>query len=352
MMKFIFSLLIMTSFLSCAKSQKNTASNAMHAVASIDIPLDTTWADKVIKSDDQWKKQLTAKQYYILREQGTERPFTSEYYDNHEAGVYVCAACKNPLFSSATKFDSGTGWPSYFKPYSAKSVNKSVDGSMGMSRDEISCQRCDGHLGHVFDDGPRPTGLRYCIDGDALLFVKNEKLKKLVVAQGCFWCVEEIYEAIKGVKEVTSGYAGGNESNPSYKQVGSGSTGHAESVEIIYDSLKVSFDDLLRVYFNAGDITQVNGQGNDIGRQYRSIIFYNNEMERQKANAHIERLNASGQYSDKVAVEVLPYVNFYKAEGYHQDYVKLNPDEPYVRSVSIPRFKRAVKLFPALLKAK
>ncbi len=351
-MKFIFSVLILTTCFSCAKSQKQSNSKPLHTVSTVSIALDTAWNDKVIKTDEQWKKLLTSKQYYILREQGTERPFTSEYYDNHEEGIYLCAACKNPLFASNAKFDSGTGWPSYFKPYSSKSVNKSLDGSMGMSRDEISCQRCDGHLGHVFDDGPRPTGLRYCIDGDALLFTKNEKLKKLIVAQGCFWCVEEIYEAIKGVKEVTSGYAGGNENNPSYKQVGSGSTGHAEAVEIVYDSLLVSYDDLLTVYFNAGDITQVNGQGNDIGRQYRSIIFYNNEMERQKANEYIAKLNASGQYSDKVAVEVVPYVNFYKAEGYHQDYVKLNPDEPYVRSVSVPRYKKAIKFFPSLLKTK
>jgi peptide methionine sulfoxide reductase msrA/msrB len=352
MIKILFSLIVIMGFQSCSNGQKPLTNVPHQAVSSVNVALDTTWKDKVAKSDDEWKKVLTPKQYYILREQGTERPFTSEHYNNHEQGVFICAACKNPLFGSDAKFDSGTGWPSYFKPYSNKSINKSLDASLGMSRDEISCQRCDGHLGHVFDDGPAPTGLRYCIDGDALLFVKQEKLAKLVVAQGCFWCVEEIFEAVRGVKEVTSGYAGGKEANPTYKQVGSGSTGHAESVEILYDSLQVSYDDLLTVYFNAGDITQIDGQGNDIGRQYRSIIFYNNAIEQQKANDYIVKLNASGKYKSKIAVEVVPYVNFYTAENYHQDYVKINPDEPYVRAVSIPRYKKAIKLFPTLLKTK
>ncbi len=349
MRKTIFSMLIMISFFACGNSQM-AHDKVDHSVTSVNESIDTSWTDKVIKSDDLWKKQLTSKQYYILRKQGTERPFTSEYYDNHAHGIYICAACKNPLFSSETKFESGTGWPSYYMPYSQKSINKSSDNSLGMSRDEISCQRCDGHLGHVFDDGPKPTGLRYCIDGDALLFVKQEQLKKLVVAQGCFWCVEEIFEAIKGVKEVVSGYAGGPEDKPTYKQVGSGMTGHAESVEITYDSLQISYDDLLKVYFNAGDITQVNGQGNDIGRQYRSVIFYNNDVEKQKANAYIEKLSSSGKYSNKIAVEVKPYINFFEAEKYHQDYITHNPNDGYVRGVSIPRFKKAILNFPELLR--
>jgi methionine-R-sulfoxide reductase len=137
-------------------------------------PADTLWAEKVQKSDDEWRKLLTDDEFEITRRQGTEMSFSSALYEVEDKGIYYCTCCANPLFKSETKFHSGTGWPSYWQPYSTKSVAVSTDNSHGMSRDEVSCARCDAHLGHVFDDGPKPTGLRYCMDGVALHFVPSK----------------------------------------------------------------------------------------------------------------------------------------------------------------------------------
>jgi methionine-R-sulfoxide reductase len=133
---------------------------------------DTTWTEKVQKSEAEWKKILTPDQFEITRHQGTERPFSSPLEANEEEGYYFCISCANPLYSSATKFHSGTGWPSFWKPLATNSVAVAVDNSHGMVRDEVTCARCDAHLGHVFNDGPKPTGLRYCMDGFAMHFVK------------------------------------------------------------------------------------------------------------------------------------------------------------------------------------
>ena len=127
----------------------------------------------IAKTDSQWRLQLTEDQYYILREKGTERPFTGKYHDNHAVGTYYCAADHNLLFTSNTKFESGTGWPSFFAPATVGSVKVASDNTFGMSRDEIVCAKCGGHLGHVFNDGPEPTGQRYCMDGNALVFEKK-----------------------------------------------------------------------------------------------------------------------------------------------------------------------------------
>lgn len=171
---------------------------------------------------------------------------------------------------------------------------------------------------------------------------------KAYFASGCFWCVEAIYESVKGVDEAISGYSGGHTKNPTYEDSNTGRTGHAEAVEVIYDPNVVSFETLVDVYFASQDPTQVNGQGPDHGSQYRSIIFYQNEEQKQiilkKKEALAKTLNA------KIAAEVYPFQKFWKAEDYHQNYEKLHPDQPYVRGVSIPRLNRFKQKMPEVLK--
>ena len=171
---------------------------------------------------------------------------------------------------------------------------------------------------------------------------------KATFASGCFWCVEAVFESVKGVKEAISGYAGGTESNPTYEQVGSGKTGHAESVEVYYDPKEVSYETLLKVYFASEDIKQVNGQGPDHGSQYRSIIFYRNPTEKMEAENYIKQLNAAGK--GPVAAQVVPYTKFWEAEDYHQNYVEINPTQSYVMGESIPRIKRFQAQYPDLIK--
>lgn len=353
MFKLVVAILVLISFNACAQSDKKMQHTNAPKTEISAANIDTSWTEKVVKSDAEWKKILTPEQYNILREQGTERPFTHEFKEIHEKGIFYCVACNNPLFAYDAKFNSGTGWPSYFQPFSTKSVSVSTDNSLGMVRDEVSCQRCGGHLGHVFDDGPKPTGLRYCIDGVALKFMAGDLPKKSSVATfsgGCFWCEEAIFEKIKGVSEVISGYSGGKEKNPTYESVGAGQTGHAESFEVYYDSTQVSYADLVRVFFASIDASQVNGQGPDRGRQYRTIAFYRNDAEKTIIENAIKEIEKSGQYSKPVATEVKPYDFFVQAEDYHQNYVQLHPENPYVQHESIPRRDRTLKQVKDLVK--
>jgi peptide-methionine (S)-S-oxide reductase len=167
-------------------------------------------------------------------------------------------------------------------------------------------------------------------------------------ASGCFWCVEAIYESVKGVEEVISGYSGGFTENPTYEASNTGKTGHAEAVEVIYNPNEVSFSTLVDVYFGSQDPTQVNGQGPDRGSQYRSIIFYQNNEQKRIIQAKKEAL--ARKLDATIAAEVYPFQKFWKAEDYHQNYERLHPNQGYIRNVSIPRLNRFKQKFPELLK--
>lgn len=176
-----------------------------------------------------------------------------------------------------------------------------------------------------------------------------EGLSKAYFASGCFWCVEAIFESVRGVKEVISGYSGGAKSDANYNEVSAGRTDHAEAVEVYFDS-DVDYQTLLEVFFGSHDPTTLNRQGPDRGAQYRSAIFYQNQSEKELAESYIAKLTEEKVFDDKIVTEVVPLEAFYQAEDYHQDYERHNPNNPYVRSVSIPRLKRFQAKFPHLLK--
>ena len=406
---------------------------------------------KLVLPDAEWKRRLTPEQYRIARGKGTERAFCGGLLHNKEPGVYACICCKLPLFSSEAKYDSGTGWPSFFQPIAAENLREEIDRSLGMVRTEILCRRCDAHLGHVFDDGPPPTGRRYCLNSEVLLFVPKDKIGTLaepaessgsgpsgsaqpgqsapgysasaaverqstaeeskptaeeskpatvesqapvperlaaaaeslaaavrgesaaadvtsatsgensqpaaarraeaVFAGGCFWCVEAVFEQLDGVLEVVSGYAGGTADTANYAAVSTGKTGHAEAVKIVYDPTRISYEQLLKVHFSTHDPTTLNRQGNDVGPQYRSAIFYADQQQKELAEAMIADLQAAKVFKRPIVTTLEPLRAFYPAEPKHQDFVACNPNHPYVRSVAMPKVEKVREKFKSLLKS-
>jgi len=271
---------------------------------------------------------LTKAESYIINNKGTETPFTGKYTDYREKGTYLCKKCGAALYYSSGKFESDCGWPSFDDEIKG-AVKRSPDPD-GM-RTEITCASCGAHLGHVFT-GERmtPKNIRHCVNSVSLDFVpaivEEGRYGTAVFAGGCFWGVEYFMQKEPGVISVNSGYTGGHVKNPSYKEVCTGKTGHAEAVKIIYDPEKTSYEKLLRLFLEIHDPTQVGGQGPDLGDQYRSEIFYMNDDQRKTAEYSLKILTDKGY---RIATAVTKASEFFDAEDYHQDYYFNNGKVPY-----------------------
>ncbi|MBV0932657.1 bifunctional methionine sulfoxide reductase B/A protein [Marinobacterium weihaiense] len=284
--------------------------------------------------------KLTPEEAHVILHKGTERPFTGEYNEHFAAGVYTCKQCDAPLYRSEDKFPSHCGWPSFDDEIEG-AIRREVDADG--RRTEILCANCGGHLGHVFE-GEMLTrkNVRHCVNSLSMNFLSAEELaqqqggelKTAYFAGGCFWGVEHLLQQQPGVVSVVSGYMGGHVDNPSYEQVCGKQTGHLETVEVLYDPARISFETLAKLFFEIHDPTQENGQGPDIGPQYASAIFVHNDEERGTSEKLIALLENQGL---DVVTRVLPMTRFWRAEEFHQDY--------YVRTGKVPYCHRYQKRF-------
>lgn len=267
---------------------------------------------------------LTNEEKYVILNKGTERPFTGEYNQHKETGLYTCRQCDRALYASDSKFDSGCGWPS-FDDEIPNAVRREPDPDG--RRIEILCDNCGGHLGHVFHgEHLTPKNTRHCVNSISMNFVPQEQLETAIFASGCFWGTEHWLKQAKGVISTSCGYIGGQTTNPTYEQVCSGRTGHAEAVKVIFDKRVTDFETLAILFFETHDPTQVDRQGPDIGTQYRSEIFYVNESQKSISEKLVQQLNEQGM---TVATRLSAATEFYNAEGYHQDYYHKKGSSPY-----------------------
>jgi peptide methionine sulfoxide reductase msrA/msrB len=270
-------------------------------------------------------KKLTPEEERVILQKGTELPFSGKYYSFDEKGTYVCKRCGAALYLSTAKFDSGCGWPSFDEEIpGAVKRRTDPDGQ----RIEISCAICGAHLGHVFlGEGFTAKNARHCVNSISMNFVPADKKKTetALFASGCFWGTQFYLQQAKGVLTTTVGYTGGHTARPSYEEVSSGATGHAEAVQVVFDPAVISYEELARLFFETHDFTQVDRQGPDIGTQYRSEIFYLDPAQKLVAEKLLATLKAKGF---QVATRLSPAGPFWPAEEHHQEYYLKNGQQP------------------------
>lgn len=290
--------------------------------------------DPAAASHPGWKP-LTPEEARVIVNKGTEAPFTGQYDKFNQTGLYLCRRCNAPLYRSTDKFDAGCGWPSFDQeiPGAVRRV-PDADGQ----RTEIICANCGAHLGHVFT-GEHLTAkdTRHCVNSVSLVFQPAQAAtstapaittttETALFASGCFWGTEYMLSRAPGVISTRVGFTGGHTEHPTYAEVCTGATGHAETVEVVFDRAKTNYETLAKLFFETHDPTQVNRQGPDIGEQYRSAIFYENDAQKQMAERLIGELRQKGL---KVATEVVPAGPFWPAEAYHQKYYERTGGTPY-----------------------
>jgi len=277
---------------------------------------------------------LTAEEERIILKKGTERAFTGKYWNHFKGGAYLCRQCGAMLYGSDSKFRSECGWPSF---------DDEIDGAVTRLRDadgqrtEIICTACKGHLGHVFlGEGFTKKNTRHCVNSASIAFVSKADLEpqKAIFAGGCFWGVEHHMQKVPGVISAVSGYTGGTTKKPTYEDICTGRTGHAEAVEVVFNPRLVTYEQLAKVFFEIHDPTQVNRQGPDAGTQYRSAVYYTDDSQKAAAEKLIAKLKTNGY---DVATKLERAVKFWPAEDYHQDFTVKHPDR-YICHTPVSRF--------------
>jgi len=318
------------------------------AAASNRPGADVAMDDMTLYRGQEMYKKLTPQEERVILHKGTEAPFSGKYNEHFEKGVYTCRRCGAELFESASKFRSECGWPSFDEQIpGAVKWQRDADGR----RTEVRCANCGAHLGHVFlGEGFTPKNTRYCVNSISMDFTSAEQrsaqpkvhTERAIFASGCFWGTEYYMQRIAGVISTTVGFTGGHVDHPTYKQVCTNTTGHAEAVEVLYDPSKISYEELAKLFFETHDFTQLNRQGPDIGTQYRSAIFYLNDQQKQIAERLVQTLRDKGY---DVKTEITPAGKFWPAEEYHQDYYNKTHKTPYChvyRPIFEPQKAKAV----------